>query len=185
MNGGKTGMLYVLNRANLGHEHQGNTQIVQALQATTGCSGTGSTSCAEIHGTSYWARSNAPSLVYVWGSNDMLRSFSQAPNGTFSPFATNPTVSNYPGGIMSVSANGNNNGVLWATTSIENAAGGPVPGTLRALNAVTLQELWNSDTRSGDTLGTLSKYCMPMVANGKVYMSTFSGRLDVYGLRAP
>jgi hypothetical protein len=181
--GGKMGIIYVLNRNALGHEHSGNTQIVQSLQATTGCSGTGTTACAEIHGTSYWARSSAPPLLYVWGRNDILRSFSQRSNGSFRASATNPTVSNHPGGIMAVSANGDGSGILWATTTTQDASVGPVPGTLRALDAVTLQELWNSDMSAGDTLGTLAKFCVPTVTNGKVYMATFSGRLNVYGLR--
>jgi hypothetical protein len=180
--GGKTGMIYVLNRSILGGEHSGNTQIVQSLQAAAACSASGPESCAEIHGTSYWARTGMPPLLYVWGRNDILRSFSQAANGTFGASATNPTVSNHPGGIMSVSANGNLDGVLWATTTTQDASLGPVPGTLRALDAVTLHELWNSDMQSADTLGTLAKFCIPVVANGKVYMATFSNALNVYGL---
>jgi hypothetical protein len=183
--GGKTGMIYVLNRSSLGGEHSGNTQIVQSLQAAATCSGSGPEGCAEIHGTSYWARTGTPPLLYVWGRNDILRSFSQAANGTFSASATNPTVSNHPGGIMSVSANGSIDGVLWATTTTQDASAGPVPGTLRALDAVTLHELWNSDMQAGDTLGTLAKFCIPVVANGKVYMATFSNQLNVYGLRTP
>jgi outer membrane protein assembly factor BamB len=183
--GGKTGVLYVLNRTSLGQLSPGNTRIVQSLQATSGCVGTGSTACAEIHGTSYWARTSLPPLVYVWGRNDILRSFQQATNGSFSRAATNATVSNDPGGIMSVSAEGNANGILWATTTPQNAGAGPVPGTLRALNAETLVELWNSDMRAGDALGTLAKFCIPVVANGKVYMATFSGQLNVYGLTTP
>src|SRR5450755_1960116 len=84
---------------------------------------------------------------------------------------------------MSVTANGDTNGVLWATTTTQDASVGPVAGTLRALDAVSLTELWNSDMSSGDTLGILAKFCIPMVANGKVYMATFSGQLVVYGLR--
>ena len=33
-----------------------------------------------------------------------------------------------------------------------------------------------------DSLGTLAKFVAPTIANGKVYMATFSGRLNVYGL---
>jgi hypothetical protein len=38
--------------------------------------------------------------------------------------------------------------------------------------------------KSSDNLGLLAKFCEPTVANGKVYMATFSGQLNIYGLLA-
>lgn len=182
VNGSKTGNLYVMNRASLGHLHSGNTQIVQSIQATPACSSTQTTSCKEIHGMTYWARTGAPPLLYLWGRNDVARSFTQATNGTFTASVTNSTTSNFPGGILSLSANGNTNGILWATTTTQDSeVTAAVPGTLRALNAITLAELWNSDMKAGDTLGDPAKFCIPVVANGKVYIATFSNKLMVYG----
>jgi hypothetical protein len=59
-----------------------------------------------------------------------------------------------------------------------------VPGVLHAFNALNLQdELWNSKENPGrDSLGEVAKFCPPTIANGKVYMATFSGYLVVYGL---
>jgi outer membrane protein assembly factor BamB len=58
------------------------------------------------------------------------------------------------------------------------------PGILRAFNAQNVtNELWNSELVSArDSVGNFAKFCPPTVANGKVYLATFSGRLDVYGL---
>ena len=58
------------------------------------------------------------------------------------------------------------------------------PGILHAYSAVNVgQELWNSEQISSrDSVGSFSKFVPPTVANGKVYLATFSGRLNVYGL---
>jgi hypothetical protein len=43
--------------------------------------------------------------------------------------------------------------------------------------------LWNSGQNPGrDTMGNLAKLEGPVVANGRVYVPTFSNQLDVYGL---
>jgi outer membrane protein assembly factor BamB len=56
---------------------------------------------------------------------------------------------------------------------------------LRAFDATTLRELWNStlDPSFADLLGDCSKFSPPTIANGKVYVATFSNRLVVYGLK--
>jgi hypothetical protein len=44
-------------------------------------------------------------------------------------------------------------------------------------------ELWNSEQLSArDSVGNFAKFVPPTVANGKVYLATFSNRLNVYGL---
>ena len=62
-----------------------------------------------------------------------------------------------------------------------------VAGTLHAYNAQNVtNELWHSDMiPSRDAIGNFAKYVAPTVANGKVYMATFSNRLNVYGLFPP
>jgi hypothetical protein len=60
-----------------------------------------------------------------------------------------------------------------------------VLGTLRAYDARNLNnELWSSDmdAEGSDRVGSFAKFCPPVVANGKVYMATFSRELAVYGL---
>jgi hypothetical protein len=60
-----------------------------------------------------------------------------------------------------------------------------VKGTLRAFDARDLNvELWTSDKNpdGDDRLGDFAKFCPPIVANGKVYVATFSRELVVYGL---
>jgi len=59
-----------------------------------------------------------------------------------------------------------------------------VPGIVRAFDATDVsKELWNSQQNADrDDIGNYAKFCPPIVANGKVYVATFSGQLQVYGL---
>lgn len=92
--------------------------------------------------------------------------------------ATTSTVTSYfPGAIVSGSSNGASNGILWATTVGANAATTAQGATLRAFNASTLAEIWNS----GSTIGNMSKYTPPHVWDGKVYVATQSGQIVVRG----
>jgi outer membrane protein assembly factor BamB len=58
-----------------------------------------------------------------------------------------------------------------------------VPGIIRAFDAETLDEIWNSqEVSSRDSVGTYAKFVPPLVVNGKVYMATFNNAVVVYGL---
>ena len=100
--------------------------------------------------------------------------------------AFDPHKMQMPGGILTLSANQEKDGILWASRPTDKDANiATVAGTLRAFNADNLQEeLWNSDhdPTGADAVGNLSKFCPPVAANGKVYMATFSNSLVVYGL---
>jgi hypothetical protein len=91
-----------------------------------------------------------------------------------------------PGGILSISANGAlaGTGIVWALTASENANQQVVPGTLRAFDATDLsREIWNSRQNGmRDDFGFLAKFNTPIVANGKVYVATFSKQVVGYGL---
>jgi outer membrane protein assembly factor BamB len=92
------------------------------------------------------------------------------------------------GGMLSLSSNQGRGGIVWATTPTNNDANQKVvPGILRAYDADDLKrELWNSyRNRARDDFGNFSKHAPPTVANGKVYVATFSNHLSVYGLNPP
>jgi hypothetical protein len=96
-------------------------------------------------------------------------------------------ASGQPGGMLALSANGTNagSGIIWASHNLVGNANQQVrPGILRAHNAQNVtNELWNSEQLSArDTVGNFAKFVPPTVANGKVYLATFSNRLNVYGL---
>jgi uncharacterized protein (TIGR03437 family) len=82
---------------------------------------------------------------------------------------------------MAVSSNGSSDGIVWETTGDHSQPG--IPATLHAWNASDLtQELWNSDLSPADVLGCFAKFAPPLVANGRVYVPTFSNQLAIYGL---
>ena len=95
-------------------------------------------------------------------------------------------VPNVPGAMLSVSANGRaaGTGIIWASHSFSGNANQQVrPGILRAFDAETLAELWNSQQDPArDDCGKFAKFSYPTVANGKVYLASFSHQLCVYGL---
>ena len=74
---------------------------------------------------------------------------------------------------------------MWASHNLVGSADLQVrPGILHAYNAQNVtNELWNSEQLSArDAVGNFAKFVPPTVANGKVYLATFSNRLNVYGL---
>jgi len=184
MSGGKAGTLYVVNRDNMGGlsgSATADTNIVQSWAL-------GSHS---LHGGPVWWDGPNGSFAYIWAaSSDRLRQYRFA-GGLFNttPEAQSTTIGGggQPGGILALSASGTNagSGIVWAAINTSaNANQAVVAGTLHAYDAQNVaNEIWNSDKVPGqDTLGAFAKFVAPTVANGKVYMATFSNRLNVYGL---
>jgi len=99
------------------------------------------------------------------------------------PLARTGTAA-FPGGGMSVSANGSTNGILWATTATTSARISNAPGVLHAYDATNVEnEFWNSyQNKTRDDYGSYAKFNSPTVANGKVYVPSFPNSLAVYGL---
>lgn len=175
ISGGKSGTLYVVDRDDMG----GISGAIQSWPTGGG----------EIHGGPVWWTGPNGSFMYVWpDSSAHLRQYPFTGGFNSARFSQASTVGGVgsPGGILSVSANGANAGgaILWAVVNTAGDANqAVVAGTLHAYNAQNVSsELWNSDVLPRDSLGSLAKFVPPTVANGKVYMATFSGRLNVYGL---
>jgi len=177
LGGGKEGNLYLLNQDNLGQYDPTDSQVIQKVD--TG---------GEVRGGPvFWPRTASNSLLYNFSADSTLMALGF--NGAqFDIVSTSPAlVAAYPGGILSLSANGEQpgSGVLWSLMPVsDDAIGQSVPGILRAYEAENItNELWNSLILPGDDFGLLAKFVPPVVANGKVYVATFSNELAVYGLR--
>jgi hypothetical protein len=178
---GKNGTIYLVDRDNMGHYNpNGDTQIVQEI--------------VNIFPHGNFTNGNFKAPVY-WNGNlyfsadaDVMKSFSLV-NGVMSttPVSQTATVMNYPGATLSVSANGNTNGIVWASQRIDldpNGAGVRGPGILHAFDANNLgTELYNSNQApsSRDQLDFTAKWSSPTVANGRVYVASLS-QLTIYGL---
>jgi len=171
--GGKQGVLYLLDAGSLGHVSSNDSQIRQSFPAVD----------FGIFNMALWSRSTGP-VLYLHGANSSVGAYPFTGNR----IATTPASQSsdqypVPYDGMTISANGGKpgSGILWATT----ADSWPLPstGTLHAFNADDLSsELWNSSIKTDrDFLGTFTKFANPTVANGKVYVPTFSNALAVYG----
>ena len=153
-----------------------------------------------IHGTAVYFNN----LLFVHGENNVVRVFQQA-NGHFgaTPVARGtataswgtPSPGGMPGGILSLSANGTSNGILWANEAYGNLSGdpaantAPTPNILRAydvsgIGSGTLQSIWDSETEPNDRVGAATKFTPPLIANGRVYQATYDKQVVVYGLGA-
>ena len=179
VSGGKNGLLFVVLRNNMGHLVPGNSQVVQSF-------GTGSPGFHTIYGgLAYWDNPSGGRL-YVWQSDDHLAAYNFS-GGLFgtSPSSTSASTAP-PTASLSVSANGGapGTGIVWASTATVDPRNANAPGTLHAFDATNLaNELWNSGQNAArDSVGTYAKFASPTIANGKVYLSTFSNQLAVYGL---
>jgi hypothetical protein len=92
------------------------------------------------------------------------------------------------GAILSVSSNGSQDGtgILWASYALSgDAEHATSPGILRAFDANDVRkELWNNQQNATrDGAGSYAKFAAPTIANGHVYLPTFSNRVVVYGLQ--
>jgi hypothetical protein len=186
--GGKAGELYLVNRDTMGGLTGStitNNNIVQSFYVTGD----------EIHGGPVWWDGAGISYGYLWPASVYLQQYVfNRTTGKFTlpAFAQSPTAApiGEPGGILAVSANGTNAGtaIVWAVHQVGGDANQMVlPGILHAYDARNVGiELWNSEQLSSrDTVGKFAKFVPPTVANGKVYLATFAGRLNVYGLQPP
>jgi len=55
-------------------------------------------------------------------------------------------------------------------------------GLATAVTNGKMKQLFHSDAKPANNLGNFAKYSTPVVANGKVYVGTFSNKVVEYGL---
>ena len=184
LTGAKDGTLYLLNKDDMGG-YEASFNHVQQVVPLGGNS-------ANMHCQAAYYKGGSREFLYVWSENDPLRAipFDRASNTLI---VQNEIVSNVPGptgqsgAILSVSSNGSQagTGILWASYAATGDAEHEVrPGILRAFDANDVsRELWNSQKSTRDTPGSYAKFSAPTIANGHVYLPTFSNRIVAYGLR--
>jgi hypothetical protein len=187
MTGSKDGRLYVLDSTNLGGYHTDSDHIIQTVTTPGKASG----QQGHLHGGPIYF--NLPGgggeIIYMWPENAPLVGYRLDPTARTlggTPVQTSTIVTGHPGGMLSLSANGSTAGtaVLWASAPKSDAWHQTAPGILYALDASDVTKLlWSSDQNAArDGVGNFAKFNTPVVANGRVYMATFSNTLQVYGL---
>jgi hypothetical protein len=167
---GKSGSIYVVDRDRMGSfvAKGSDRQIVQVIRGAM---------AGNYATPAYWN-----GHVYFGGLNEPLKAFSLT-NGRLSTAAVShsPGIFQYPGTSPSVSADGTENGVVWALQNDEHYRSGPA--VLHAYDATDLsRELYNSEVAGDrDVAGPAVKFTSPTIAGGKVYVGT-QNSVDVYGL---
>lgn len=164
---GKDSNIYIVDRTNMGKFNSQNDNAI--YQELDGVLGGGVWSMpAYFNGNVYFGPE---------ANNLMQFKFTNARLST-SPVAKSSVKFAYPGSTPSVSANGTQNGIVWA---IEHSDPNDV---LHAYNAGSVaQELYNSGQAPNgrDQFGSASHFGTPMIVNGKVYVGTQNG-VAVFGL---
>ena len=225
--GGKDGVLYNLDKNNLGKntwDPQFNLPFVATYLPSlpNGAAGLATTTAADpnwpivkldrnlpaqtpmrksyhIHGTPVYMERAASGIVFVWGENERLKAYnynfttkritSFRAEGTQVASGNMDPPGGMPGGRLVVSSNGTTAGVVWGVYPTQgNANSNIVHGALVAYDASTvlnggrLKQLFHSDANPANDMGNFAKYSTPVVANGKVYVGTFSHKVVQYGL---
>ena len=174
---GKRGVtIYLIDRDNMGHEATsfeaggpGDTNIVQYI-----------TNALAVPGMTtpvYWNF-----RLYYLSHVDKVKAFSIS-NAVLSALPVDKSLTSpnsWFGNTMSLSANGNTNGLLWA---IDNGHGSNNTVVLHVYNATNLStELYNSSMAGTRDTGPLAvKFAVTTVANSKVYVGGESN-VAVYGI---
>ncbi|MGH8047963.1 MAG: hypothetical protein ACREKL_12020, partial [Chthoniobacterales bacterium] len=179
LGGGKGGTLYVVDRDSMGGLHTPNNSV-QEIEETTGLFVTPAYHNGSIYYTPAFGHLTQRSVAYDSLTGNYLSTTAKKSNFTYDA-----------GGLGSwifISSNGNSNGIVWTIRR-------STPAELHAYNAADV---------SGDPIytGTASlpgsidcagmKFGYPMVANGRVYFTTYdtknnlnTGHLMVYGVPPP
>lgn len=176
--GGKEGVLYLLNRDNMGHYDSGSNG---ATVQTWSLSASGISSSGEFwQNTFYIGGVNAPLTAFAFDTMKGL--FNEVPSSQ-----SNATFA-FPGLTPAISASGTSNAILWAVDSSASGTNGAPSGSdvLYAFDATNLgNELWDSTQAqtpaNRDQAGNAVKFAVPTIANGKVYVGALA-QLNVYGL---
>lgn len=181
LGGGKGGVLYTLDKDRFGH--LGDEHAIQHFKATA----------SHLHSLVFWDSARSGRLLYVWGQIDKAKVYQFKGDRLDETPVMMRDIPNegHPGAMLSLSANGRRDGILWAAIHATGDSWHESrPGVLHAYDADDIRhELWNSlEIPERDDCGRYSKMAPPTVANGRVYLPSFgaenvgSGQLCVYGL---
>ena len=179
--GAKDGSLYLLDKDNMGGYNISSNNIHQAFSLNR--------ADANQHCQAAYYKGASAEFVYVWSENDQLKAFPfNRGTGLFNTGATITSPVSGPtgqtGAMLSASSNNGatGTGILWATFPRAcDAEHNTCPGVLYAFDADNISKvLWNS---TGSDAFNFAKFSSPTIANGHVYISTFSGYVNVYGLK--
>jgi outer membrane protein assembly factor BamB len=167
---GKDQIIYVADRDNLGKYNPSSTSnIYQQLSGA-------------VTGMVYGSPAYFNGVLYYAADGDSLKAF-PVTNARVAASASSATAVKFPhpSATPTVSANGTQNGIVWALEANTN-----LPGVLHAYDPANLaHEFYNSNQAASgrDSFGNGNKFIAPLIVNGKVYVGTQNG-VAVFGLLA-
>lgn len=139
---------------------------------------------------------NHGTMLFIAGENGNLRTWNIGADGIARYLACSAEVASaqapvppggMPGMMLSLSADGQQNAILWACVPLGDANKRVTEGYVAAYDAINLgtysdgsgalRLLWKSPVY------TYNKFDVPVVSGGKLYVPTYEGKVDVYGLK--
>jgi hypothetical protein len=162
---GKDQNLYLVDRSNMGKFNPTNNNAIYQELGDALVNGVWSAP-AYFNGTLYYGPLDHALRAFPFHNARLGSSSSQSATGF-----------PYPGATLCVSANGTNNGIVWAVENLDQAV-------LHAYDASDLGiELYNSTQAAGnrDQFGAGNKFITPTIASARVYAGTTNG-VGVFGL---
>jgi hypothetical protein len=167
---GKDSNIYIGDRDNLGKFDAASTADSNIYQIVTG----------GVANSVFSTPAFFNGVLYYGAVGDTLRAFPMT-NAKLASTASSVSATSfpYPGTTPGISANGTQNGIVWALESSNSSA-----AVLHAYDATNLShELYNSNQAGSgrDSFGNGNKFITPMIVNGKVYVGTQTG-VAVFGL---
>jgi hypothetical protein len=186
VSGGKTGVLYLMDRPTMTKVLSFDAFSVNPANDPdpVGARYRDWGSGPHLHGAwTYWPVSATSAHVYHWGEKDFMRRFDyDRTTGQINPASvvTGDVLAKpfpfMPGGLISLSANGTKDGLLWITLPWDNGT-----GRVMAYDALTMRRIWDTTVPSTG----VSHNGPPTVADGRVIVGTTNGNFLVYRLAVP
>ena len=159
---GKVGVVYLLDQTNMGQYHSGANQDLGEVSVgfnTTNITG------GFFGQPAYWNGN-----IYTIIVGDSLRQFTVG-NGSISTVSNSNSNNTFTfrGATPAVSANGATNGIVWVADITAYQSGGAV--VLDAYDATNVSNpLYSSPSNGSGAAAPATKFTVPTVANGKVYV---------------
>ncbi|MCU1222425.1 MAG: Pyrrolo-quinoline quinone repeat-containing protein [Edaphobacter sp.] len=168
---GKDKNIYLADRDNLGKFNPAaNPMDSNIYQQLTGA----------MAGPVYSTPAYFNGVLYYAADGDSLKAFPLTnAQMALTPSSQTAVKFPHPGPTPSITANGTQNGIVWALESNLTS-----PGVLHAYDPANLaHEFYNSNQAANarDSFGNGNKFITPMIVNGKVYVGTQTG-VAVFGL---
>jgi hypothetical protein len=200
--GGKAGKMYLVNAGNMGQVQPNDAGAAQTLffspgatsqtcVTNTGQTVTGDMGKTSFYGTAAWFNGS----LFVGNDPGPVKQFTLSSGHLSAAASTAETIEAFSYGTTPfISANGTSNGILWVLDHgqpVQDPVASPAPAILRAYEATNISHLlYSSGQNAADLPGFGIKFTEPIVANGKVFITTAhdslsaaspQGELDVYG----